>query len=278
MSVKCPQCASEVSEIYPVEPQLRERVAALDPEHYIPDEICRSCLNDLRKKAFGPGGVLMAQERANADRKKKLWQSRVALVKKGHALMASRAYSEAAITYEKYLRLLEIVFDCEAGQLTPEALKESAKTAELTVIAGVYWDLLRIYDASDQYQDRQKHAGQQLARFINYTPVFPDIMKKAEVFLKQAKHPEVIKAFMGNAKKKRARCFVATSAFQTPTAFEVQFLRIYRDQTLKTSYWGRKFVWFYYRISPSIAVFLDRHPRFKPLVRAVLRFVIKCVS
>lgn len=278
MSVKCPLCSLDVFEVIPVEPQLRDKIAELDAETYIPDEICRSCTNSLRKKAFSTAGVLMAQERAVGDRKKKLWQSRVPLVKNAHALMANRQYSEAAVSYEKYLRLLEIVFDCQPGMLTPEALKESAKTAELTVIAGVYWDLLRIYDASEQYLDRQRHAGQQLARFINYTPVFPDIMKKAEIFLKQARNPDIIKSFIGTAKKKRTRCFIATSAFEAPTSLEVQFLRIYRDRTLKNSFWGRKFVWSYYKISPAVAVFLDRQPWLKPVVRAVLRFVIKCVS
>ncbi|AGH94359.1 CFI-box-CTERM domain-containing protein [Pseudobdellovibrio exovorus] len=278
MAIKCPQCNLDVSDLLPIEPQLRERISELDPEFRLPDEICRSCMSSLRKKAFGPGGILMAQERANSERKGKLWQSRIALVKKGHSLMANNMYSEAAMTYEKYLRLLEIVFDCKTGQLTPEALKEAAKTAELTVIAGVYWDLLRIYDSSEKYTDRQKHSAVQLAKFINYTPVFPDIMKKAEAFLKQAKHPDIVKIFMTNAKKQRARCFIATSAFQTPTAIEVQFLRLYRDQNLKSSFFGRKFIFAYYKTSPTIARFLDRNTWLKPSVRAVLRFVIKCVS
>lgn len=274
----CPQCALNVPEIYPLEASLREKVHKLDPEMPLPDQMCKSCISDLRKKAFGAGGILLAQERANEDRKKQLWQSRVPLVKKGYALMSNKLYSEAAVSYEKYLRLLELVFDCKTGQLTPESLKESAKTAELTIIVSVYWDLLRIYDSSDQYADRQKHAASQLAKFINYTPAFPDIMKKAEIFIKTAKHPEVVKAFIGNAKKKRTRCFIATSAFEAPVSLEVQFLRIYRDNVLKSTPLGRKFIWLYYKISPQIASFLDEQVWLKPYVRAVLRFVIKCVS
>jgi hypothetical protein len=274
----CPKCTLNVPEIYPMEAPLREKVRELDPGMPLPDQMCKSCINDLRKKAFGSGGILLAQERAVEDRKKQLWQSRVPLVKQGYALMNNKLYSEAAVSYEKYIRLLELVFDCKTGQLNPETLKESAKTAELTIIVSVYWDLLRIYDSSEQYADRQKHAAQQLAKFINYTPVFPDIMKKAAIFIKTAKHPEIVKAFIGNAKKKRTRCFVATSAFQAPVSLEVQFLRIYRDQTLKKSFAGRKFILFYYKISPTIADFLDNQVWLKPMVRALLRFVIKCVS
>lgn len=274
----CPNCALNVPEIYPVEIALRERIRKQDPSFDINDQLCKSCINDLRKKAFGSGGMLLAREKAGEERKKRLWQSRVALVKKGHALMANKSYAEAAVSYEKYLKVLELIFECQPGQLAPESLKESAKTAELTVIVGAYWDLLRIYDSNSQYAARQKHAAVQLAKFINYTPVYPDIMKKAADFVKQARHPDVVKTFIAAAKKKRSRCFVATSAFETPSSIEVQFLRVYRDQTLKNTFLGRKFIFFYYKISPSIASFLDRQKWLKPLVRVTLRFVIKCVS
>ncbi len=274
----CPSCSLNVTEIYPVELALRDRVRKSDPDFDVKDEMCRSCINELRKKAFGSGGLLLAQERAGEDRKKRLWQSRVSLIKKGHALMSNRLYSEAAVSYEKYLKVLELTFDCKPGKLTPESLKESAKTAELTIIVGAYWDLLRIYDSSNQYSARQRHVAVQLAKFLNYTPVYPDIMKKAAIFLKQAKHPEIVKTFISTAKKKRSRCFIATAAFEAPVAYEVQYLRVYRDQVLKKTYFGRKFIYFYYKLSPAIAAFLDNTKWLKPPVRAILRFLIKCVS
>jgi hypothetical protein len=276
--VSCPRCALKVPEIYPVEDQVRERILALDPGQSIADQMCKSCINELRKLAFGTAGLMLAQERAKTDRKKHLWQSRIHLVKKANALMANKIYTDAAVTYEKYIRVLELVFDCKPGQLTPEVLKESAKTAELTVIVGVYWDLLRVYDSSDQFLDRQKLAASQLVKFINYTPAYIDIMKKANIFARQARHPEVVKSFISNAKKKRARCFIATSAFEMPEATEVQVLRSFRDETLKNNIWGRKFVAVYYKLSPEIALFLDSHRYLKPAVRAVLRFLIKRVT
>lgn len=275
---QCPSCSQNVPEIYPVDSALRQRILKIDPTHPLSTALCKTCLLALRKKAFGSAGLVMATERDVEGRKKILWMSRVPLIKKGHAYMANRQFGEAAVAYEKYLKVLEKSFECEPGTLKPESLKESAKTAELTVIAGAYWDLLRIYDSNEKYLDQQKHAANQLAKFINYTPVYPDIMKKAEQFIRVAKHPDVIKSFITNAKKKRTRCFIATSAFEVPTSFEVQFLRIYRDQVLKQSYLGRKFVFFYYKISPAIARFLDSQTWLKPVVRAVLRFVIKCVS
>ncbi len=276
--VKCPQCALDVSEIRPVEVDVRYRIKQLDANYPVPDEVCRSCMSTLRKKASGSGGLLMAQERAKDERKVKLWKSRTGLVKQGHTMMANHFYSEAAISYEKYLKLLEICFECPPGGLKPQILKEAAKTTELTVIAGVYWDLVRVYDTSDQYGDRQKLAAKQLSAFLPYTPIFADLIKKAAIFQRHAKHPEVIKSFLASARTKRARCFIATSAFEIPLSNEVQFLRQYRDEKLKNSFLGRKFVLYYYFISPSLACFLDKHACLKPFVRAILRIVIKCVS
>ena len=275
---KCSECKLEVPELIPLDIDLRNRLKTLDPEFPANDEFCRSCVSALRRKATTSGGLLMAQERAKDDRKIKLWKSRTSLVRQGHKQMANKLYSEAAISYEKYLKLVEMVFDCPKGQLTPQLLKEAAKTAELTVISGVYWDLVRVYDTSDQYGERQKQAAKQLGLFVPFTPIFPDIVRKAVVFQRQARHPEVIKAFLAAANKKRGRCFVATAAFIAPAAPEVLFLRQFRDQKLKTNFWGRKVVTIYYKYSPLVACFLDKHAYAKPFVRAFLRIVIKCVS
>ena len=103
-------------------------------------------------------------------------------------------------------------------------------------------------------------------------------MKKAQSYLKQSRHPDVIKSFLAAARKKRTRCFVATSAFILPHSIEVQFLSGYRDTTLIDTFLGRQFIYFYYLISPRIACFLDKQEWLKPFVRWALRFVIKCVS
>lgn len=276
--VKCPGCGLEVHEILPVDIDLRNRIKNLDPDYPLIDEICRSCISALRRRATSSGGMLLAQERAKEEHKTKLWRSRASLVKQGHNQMASQLFSEAAISYEKYLKVLEMVFDCEAGALSPQVLKEASKTTELTVIAGVYWDLVRVYDSSDQYGDRQKLAVKQLTAFIPYTPIYPEILKKATAFQKQARHPDIIRSFLTEARKGRGRCFVATAAFNAPAAPEVLFLRQFRDQKLKTHLWGRRFVRAYYASSPHIACFLDKHAYLKPFVRAFLRLLIKCVS
>jgi Divergent InlB B-repeat domain len=65
-------------------------------------------------------------------------------------------------------------------------------------------------------------------------------------------------------------CFIATAAYGTPMADDVQTLREFRDEYLLTNPLGRAFVDFYYKTSPPIAEFITEHPVLKPIVRASL--------
>jgi hypothetical protein len=67
-----------------------------------------------------------------------------------------------------------------------------------------------------------------------------------------------------------AGCFIATAAYGTPMAGEIQILRDFRDEYLITNPVGKTMVEFYYRVSPPIAEFIAEHPTMKPVVRAGL--------
>jgi len=65
-------------------------------------------------------------------------------------------------------------------------------------------------------------------------------------------------------------CFIATAAYGTPMAKEIQVLREFRDKYLLTNPLGKALVDLYYRVSPPIAEFITEHPSLKPIVRAGL--------
>jgi alpha-tubulin suppressor-like RCC1 family protein len=65
-------------------------------------------------------------------------------------------------------------------------------------------------------------------------------------------------------------CFIATAAYGSPIAGEIQILRRFRDEYLLTNPLGHALVDFYYRVSPPIAGFITEHPGLKPVVRAGL--------
>lgn len=62
-------------------------------------------------------------------------------------------------------------------------------------------------------------------------------------------------------------CFIATAAYGTPSAEEINVLREFRDVVLMQSVAGSRFVEWYYRTSPPIADFIARHDFVRMLVR-----------
>ena len=65
-------------------------------------------------------------------------------------------------------------------------------------------------------------------------------------------------------------CFIATAAYGTPMAREIQILREFRDEYLLTNPLGQALVGLYYGVSPPLADFITEHPSLKPIVRTGL--------
>ena len=266
---QCPRCGTKVDQLQSVPAGVRAKIEEAGQEA-VPPQVCANCFSQV-VSAGAKGSIIAAREKAKENHKLMLWKSRVGMIRKARALMNEKAFSDAAVTYEKYIRVLEVVFDAKPGELTPQHFKESARTSELTILVSAYWDLMRIYDTSGNYGDRMKQTSTKLALFLRFTPLYPDIMRKADAFLKTSKNPAVIKGFIKSASEAKGGCFIATSAFESAFAPEVFLLREWRDQVLQNSFAGRAFIRAYYTCSPPVARFLDKIPWLKPLIRAGLR-------
>lgn len=75
----------------------------------------------------------------------------------------------------------------------------------------------------------------------------------------------------GGSTSKDRRCFIATAAFGTPFAPQVETLRTFRDRVLLTNAPGRLLVDLYYRASPPLANFITGHDLLCSGVRILLR-------
>lgn len=74
-------------------------------------------------------------------------------------------------------------------------------------------------------------------------------------------------------------CFIATAAYGTPTAKEIDELRRFRDEYLRKSYLGNEFIEFYYENSPPIARFISDHEIVRVVVRdGLVEPVVKVVQ
>ena len=70
-------------------------------------------------------------------------------------------------------------------------------------------------------------------------------------------------------------CFIATAAYGTPMAIEINYLRQFRDNFLKNNFTTKQFVYTYYIISPHIAKIIIRSIVLKKIIRILLKpFII----
>jgi hypothetical protein len=72
-------------------------------------------------------------------------------------------------------------------------------------------------------------------------------------------------------------CFIATAAYGTPTAEQIDVLREFRDDVLLQSGMGSAFVNLYYRLSPPVARFIAGNEVLRTLVRELLIDPIVCI-
>ncbi len=73
---------------------------------------------------------------------------------------------------------------------------------------------------------------------------------------------------------RRGFCFIATAAYGTPMQKEVRALSEFRDEHLLTNPVGEALVKTYYRISPPVAGFINKHPILKKTIRETLKPIV----
>ena len=81
-----------------------------------------------------------------------------------------------------------------------------------------------------------------------------------------------------NNEKPKSSCFIATAAYGTPFAEEIDVLRNWRDDFLAESYLGQKFIKMYYSLSPPVANNINNSETKKRIVRITLNPIVKILE
>ncbi len=219
------------------------------------------------------------QKRAAKEQQRlNLWRSRVHLVREARDRFALKNYAHAVTSYERYLRVLEIVYEAKPNEIKVSSFNNSARQKEMVVIVGAYWDMVRVYDMSPRFKKRLDQCAEKLAEFLPFTPIYSELLKKIEEYKKVAKNKDVFERVLKAARKKKGRCFIATATFEDSAHPTVVTLQNYRDKVLLSHVWGRAFTQIYYVVSPPIADVIENSPVLKKMTRVSLEKMAKRIN
>ncbi len=274
---KCPRCGAESRELVRIDAGMRIALAEGGMAREVPSEACTNCINEF-SKLVSQGARLRAQRKAREANQVALWRNRINVLKQGRTYLAQRLFVEAAIEFEKYIRIIEIVNELKPGELKPEHLKKNAKSNELDVFISTVWDLIKIYDMNAAYQPKLKEKVGMMVEFSKHAPSFPRIARKMVAYTKKSKNREIFNDLLTKCNAPRSKCFIATSTYGDPLHPQVLVLTRFRDEILERHLFGRLFIWIYYKVSPPIADFLDTHPQLKPTSRQSLDWLAKKIK
>ncbi|MCT4642415.1 MAG: hypothetical protein N4A33_08975 [Bacteriovoracaceae bacterium] len=199
----------------------------------------------------------MSQE----ERRKKLelqarYSQRITIAKAGRAAYIAKNFTVAVENYNKYLHIL-----CENKELedmyslSPTHFDKDKDVTELLLISHVFWELSRMYDTNESFQE---HFHNSLNQFVKFTANQPYQVLNAEMlrkFIKRHKNKnhvslKPIEEAYSQIFVESKSCFIATYCFgeNHPTTEQ---LRLFKNDLLQWPF-GQRFVELYYQISPLL--------------------------
>ncbi len=270
----CPLCNASTSLLHAIDSGMRLRLEK-EGQFVSHAAVCTSCFKDLSKK-LSNASYLASEQIIQDNYKKSLWKNRLSLVKQARGHLVLKNHAEAAICYEKYLRIIELATEKKRIEFRPEMFKDNPR--EITLIVGALWALVEIYDLHPNYMQKQEQCAQKLGELVSYTNMFTSIVKTASFKKKVAKNTRAYKALLKAANVKTGNCFIASIAFESRNDPTLVLLRAFRNQVLATNTPGRLFIRTYYRWSPGLANRLQHYNWVKSALRAVLPPFALCLK
>ena len=222
-----------------------------------------------QKIANGRGQALRDRIQAQIDQaaeahRRELFRHRIELARGGVRSYALRRIPEAVKAFSTYIQILEDWKKVPEGGLTPALFDPKDDAAELLLISGVYWDLVKLYDRTKSAERYAEFMGY-MEKYVEFTVGQPFQALAAETVRKymvsdKPVHKKEFKELYGRIAD--TKCFVATALVDVQEAETTPLLRRYRDEFLRGRLWGRGVIFLYQdlRIGVLLAEVTERLP------------------
>jgi hypothetical protein len=189
-------------------------------------------------------------------------RTRINLAKAGVAAYDDSRAADAVKAFQAYIRVLEDWKGVHEGAIVPALFDQRREVAELLLISGVYWDLVKLFDRTKSAA-KQRDFLHYMEKFILFSQGMPYETVCRETLRKyiSTERPVHLAEFK-NAYKVLGggKCFVATALMEHSDPQTIPRLRAFRARALMRSPTGRAFVRWYYRRGPALAARVERLP------------------
>ncbi len=267
---KCPSCKEETLDLEIVDDFTKLALAESNIVIEF-DSVCSDCLINYNDQITHIG-KMKAEQKQKMEALLNKWNNKIDILKTGRSLMSQKIYPEAQRLFEEYIQILEAVFNNGEEGLKPKMISEEHRKHEATLLCHLFWDLIYIYDNYEPGTAKLQNMCRNLCEFLPFARGKSSIVRKIHKYIKQAKHDKVIKKLFNDTKVYKGSCFIATAVFDDdPNSLELYTLRNFRDQCLRKSYFGRNFVYYYYKYSPFFAAQLKKNVYLKLPVKICLK-------
>lgn len=212
-----------------------------------------------------------AEEKRIAD----LMRMRMEVARKGITAYKDGRIPDAIKEYHAYLKILEDVKNVGEHGLAPSLFDTKKDVVELLLVAGIYWDLAKVYDKL-RTSSKKKEFQIFLNKFILFTKGMPFQETLAETMRKYISTSKPVHKDQFKSAYKvigKPNCLVASGLVEEIGEGTLQTLRQYRDFYLSKHTLGRGFISFYYFIGPLLRFFIEKSPR--KVRRAIAGAIIK---
>ncbi len=270
----CPQCGTSTSLLHPIDQGMRLRLEK-EGTTITFDAVCTSCFKALSKN-LSSATLLQAEKYIQGNYKKSLWKNRLALIRQAHVFVDRKEHSEAAVCYEKYFKILQMIYEKDFSELNASMFGDNPK--EVTVMCSALWALVEIYDLHPHYKNRQEVCAVKVGELMPYTNLFANMAKHAAIKSRHGNNPVAYRKLLQSANIKTGNCFIASIAFEDRNDPTLVILRQFRSQVLMRTSLGKPFVRAYYHYSPALANRLQHFSAAKLTLRRVLPILAKILK